>query len=264
MSDKYPESILGLATRLADISGPVIRRYFRAGVTVDDKDDRSPVTIADRAAEERIRAMIAAERPEDGIIGEEHGITAPDAEWVWVIDPIDGTKSFISGRPLFGTLIAVLRDGVPVVGVIDQPIIGDRWVGVAGQPTTHNGRPVRVRPRPEGLASAIVGTTSPDAFPGSTWDAFRRVSREAKVAIYGGDCYSYGQVASGYIDLVIEAGLKLYDFAALVPVVTGAGGIMTDWDGQPLNARSSGAVVAAGDAGVHRYALERLKEQPGG
>ncbi|MBP2315138.1 histidinol-phosphatase [Azospirillum soli] len=258
MTETCPAPLVTLAQRLADASGPVVRRYFRTPVAVDDKADASPVTIADREAERTIRAIIEAERPDDGIYGEEFGTKNLDAEWVWVIDPIDGTKSFITGRPIFGTLIALLHRGTPVLGIIDQPIINDRWVGIKGQPTIHNGQPARVRACAGGLAAATLGTTSPDLFPGADIDGFRRVAGRAKVSVYGGDCYTYGLLASGYYDLVVESGLKLYDFAALVPVVTGAGGLMTDWQGNPLNAESDGRVVAAGDARTHQETLAAL------
>ncbi|TWA71322.1 histidinol phosphatase-like enzyme (inositol monophosphatase family) [Azospirillum brasilense] len=258
MTEPCPTPLVTLAERLADASGPVIRQYFRTPVAVDDKADASPVTIADREAERTIRAIIEAERPGDGIYGEEFGTKNLDAEWVWVIDPIDGTKSFITGRPIFGTLIALLHRGRPVLGVIDQPIVRDRWLGVEGRPTLFNGQPARVRECVGGLVAATLGTTSPDLFPGADQDAFRRVAGAAKVSVYGGDCYSYGLLAAGYYDLVVESGLKLYDFAALVPVVTGAGGLMTDWDGRPLDATSNGRVVAAGDARTHRETLAAL------
>ncbi len=250
-------ALVDLGRRLADASGAVIRRYFRTPVAVDDKADESPVTIADREAEAAIRAIVAVERPDHGIIGEEHGSDRPDAEWVWVIDPIDGTKSFITGRPIFGTIIALLHGGVPVLGVIDQPIVGDRWVGAAGHGTTFNGAAARVRACPS-LGAAILGTTSPDAFAGDDFAAFRRVAGGVKIPIYGGDCYSYGLVAAGHLDLVVESGLKLYDWAGLVPVVVGAGGVMTDWSGRPLALGSDGRVVAAGDPACHAAALARL------
>lgn len=253
-----PADRVTLAEALADASADVIRRYFRTPVAVDDKPDLSPVTIADREAEQSIRTLLEQRFPQDGIVGEEYGVANPDAEWVWVIDPIDGTKSFITGRPIFGTLIALLHHGRPVLGVINQPIIGDRWVGVAGRPTTHNGQPARVRPCPGGVGSALLGSTSPDLFAPADLPAFRRVAAAAKTTVYGGDCYNYGLLASGYFDLVIESGLKLYDFAALVPVVTGAGGLMTDWQGQPLSQHSAGQVIAAGDAATHAQAIAVL------
>ncbi|QQP90026.1 histidinol-phosphatase [Skermanella sp. TT6] len=252
-----------LACRLADAAGTVIRRYFRTPFAVDDKPDSSPVTVADREAEAAIRSILAAERPDDGIVGEEHGTTNPDAEWLWVIDPIDGTKSFITGRPTFGTLVALLHRGVPVLGVIDQPIVGDRWIGVEGRPTTLNGKAARVRACPT-LGRATLNTTSPDLFGQHDFTAFRRVADEVKLTMYGGDCYAYGLLAAGFVDLVIEAGLKLYDFAALVPVVQGAGGIMTDWTGAPLGPGSDGRVLAAGDIAGHTEALRRLGVMPFG
>jgi inositol-phosphate phosphatase / L-galactose 1-phosphate phosphatase / histidinol-phosphatase len=250
-------ALVDLGGRLADSSGAVIRRYFRTSVAVDDKADASPVTIADREAEAAIRSILANVRPDDGVIGEEYGSDRPDAEWVWVIDPIDGTKSFITGRPIFGTIIALLHRGEPVLGVIDQPIIGDRWIGASGRETIFNGSPARVRACPS-LDMAILGTTSPDAFTADEHLAFRRVSDAAKIPLYGGDCYSYGLLAAGYLDLVIESGLKLYDWAGLVPVVLGAGGVMTDWSGRPLRMGSDGRVVAAGDPACHAAALAHL------
>ena len=258
MISSCPAHLIALAERLVDASGGIVRRYFRSGVTVSDKPDLSPVTIADREAESMIRTILAAQRPQDGIIGEEHGAKNPDAEFVWVIDPIDGTKAFITGRPTFGTLIGLLHQGQPVLGVIDQPVIGDRWFGAIGRATTLNGSPAKVRPC-RSLAAATLGATTPDMFAGADAAAFARLSTAAKFTVYGGDCYAYGVLASGFQDLVVEASLNLYDFAALAPVVTGAGGIMTDWQGRPLDSRSDGRVIAAGDPGVHAEALRVLQ-----
>jgi len=252
-----PAELVTFAERLVEASGPVIRRYFRAGVAITDKADHSPVTVADREAESTIRALIRAERPQDGIIGEEHGEQQADAEFLWVIDPIDGTKAFLTGRPIFATLIALLHRGEPVLGIIDQPITGDRWLGVAGQPTRFNGQPARVRPCPE-LARAILSTTSPDLFPGGDLERFRQLSARTKFTVYGGDAYGYGLLAAGFQDLVVESGLKLYDFAALAPVVIGAGGLATDWQGRPLGRHSDGRVITAGDPALHAAALAVL------
>ncbi len=252
------EALVGLAGRLADASGAAIRPHFRRPIPVELKADHSPVTAADREAEQAIRDRLAAERPDDGIIGEEYGIERADADYVWVVDPIDGTRAFITGRPLFGTLIACLRRGTPILGVIDQPITGDRWVGAAGRATLFNGAPVRVRAC-DTLAKATLSATSPHMFEADDFAAFERVRRAGvRDTTYGGDCYAYGLLAAGFIDLVIEAGLKLFDFAALIPVIEGAGGMITDWDGRPLGPGSSGRVVAAGDAGVHAQALALL------
>jgi histidinol phosphatase-like enzyme (inositol monophosphatase family) len=249
--------LLDLANRLADASGAVIRRYFRAGLDADDKVDLSPVTVADREAEAAMRALLAAHAPDHGVIGEELGRERADAELVWVLDPIDGTKAFLTGKPLFGTLIALLHQGRPVLGIIDQPVLRERWLGAAGRPTTWNGQPARVRACP-GLAQARLSTTGPEYFAGPRRDAFERVAARAKLLSCGGDCYQYGLVASGSVDVVVESGLKLHDFAALVPVIEGAGGRMTDWEGQPLDARSAGEVVATGDRRVHEEALAAL------
>ena len=237
---------IALAHALADAAGAAIRPWFRRPFLVETKADFSPVTIADREAEAAIRALLGKERPDDGVIGEEYGDDRADAARVWVLDPIDGTRAFVAGRPIFGTLIALLEEGVPVLGVIDQCIIGDRWLGAAGQPTLFNGAPAHVR-RCGGLGAAHIGTTSPHAFSGSDFTAFERVRQAARDTLYGGDCHNYGLVASGHLDAVIEAGLKVHDWAALAPVVTGAGGVMTDWAGAPLALGSDGRVVAAGD-----------------
>ena len=247
-----------LAHRLADAAGEIQRRYFRSPVSVETKADDSPVTIADRESEAVMRELIATAYPGHGILGEEHGRDRIDAEFVWVLDPIDGTKSFITGRPLFGTLIALAHGGRPVVGMIDQSILRERWVGVAGAGSAHNGRPIRVRPCPR-LADAVLFATSPTMFKaGAENDAFDRVQKAVRLPMYGGDCYAYGLLAMGFADLVVEASLQPYDFMALAPVIAGAGGLLTDWQGNSLALGSSGQVVAAGDQRVHAEALALL------
>ncbi|WP_437676244.1 histidinol-phosphatase [Sorangium sp. So ce131] len=252
------QDLIDLAGQLADASGAVIRRYFRKGIEADDKEDTSPVTIADREAEAAIREILAARAPGHGIVGEELGRENEGAELVWVLDPIDGTKAFLTGKPLFGTLIALLHAGRPVVGVIDQPVLGERWIGAVGRATTWNGAPARVRAC-AGLSQARLSTTGPQYFPEGEARAFGAVAARAKLVSYGGDCYQYGLVASGSVDVVVEYGLKLHDFAALVPVIAGAGGIMTDWEGRPLDASSAGDVVAAGDPRAHAEVLAALR-----
>jgi inositol-phosphate phosphatase/L-galactose 1-phosphate phosphatase/histidinol-phosphatase len=248
---------LALAGDLADAAGEAIRPHFRQPIAVTDKPDLSPVTVADRAAETAMRRLIAARFPEHGIIGEEYGPERADSEFVWVLDPIDGTKSFISGVPLFGTLIALARQGRPILGIIDQPISRERWIGAAGRPTTFNGTAIRCRPC-AALAAATVFSTSPDMFKGADAAAHGRVAKAAKLVRFGADCYAYGLLAHGFIDLVIEASLKPYDFSAMVPIVEGAGGIATDWQGKPLSLASDGRVLVAGDVGAHREALALL------
>jgi histidinol phosphatase-like enzyme (inositol monophosphatase family) len=250
---------LALALRLADAAGAAIRPLFRGQWSEERKADRSWVTEADRAAEAAMRRLIEAEFPRDGIIGEEYGTRNEGAGRQWVLDPIDGTTSFIAGRPIFGTLIALLADGWPVLGIIDQAVSGERWVGRIGQTTTFNGQPARTRPCKD-LAEAVLATTSPHAFSNEEADAFMSVAKsvaERKI-VYGGDCYNYGLVASGHVDIVIEANLKLHDYAALVPVVEGAGGMMSDWQGNPLDAGSDGTVIALGDPARLEEVLEAM------
>jgi inositol-phosphate phosphatase/L-galactose 1-phosphate phosphatase/histidinol-phosphatase len=251
------EPFLSLASDLADAAGAAIRPCFRRPLTVDDKPDLSPVTAADRAAELAMRRLIAARFPEHGIIGEEFGREREEAEFVWVLDPIDGTKSFISGVPLFGTLIALTHRGRPILGVIDQPVSGERWIGADGRPSLFNGRPIRCRPCPT-LNNATLFATSPDMFRGADREAFDRLASAAKLVRFGADCYAYGLLALGCIDLVVEASLKPYDFAALLPVVAGAGGIATDWRGEPLTLASDGRIAVAGDRRAHAAALALL------
>lgn len=250
---------IALAHRLAEAAGAAIRPFWRSEFHLETKADASPVTAADRAAEAAMRQILSAERPGDGIIGEEYGNERPAAARQWVLDPIDGTTSFVAGRPIFGTLIALMQDGWPLLGIIDQPISGERWVGAAGRPTTFNGDTARARLCPD-LSDAVLGTTSPHAF--SAHDGEHFLNLAGKVAsrriIYGGDCYTYGLLAAGHVDIVVEAGLKLHDFAALVPVIEGAGGMMTDWAGEPLNADSDGHVIALGDPARLEDVLEAL------
>ncbi len=248
---------IDLAQRLADAAGAAIRPYFRAEHGLETKDDASPVTLADKAAEAAMRRLIIAERPMDGIIGEEEEERAGSNGRTWVLDPIDGTRSFIVGRPIFGTLIALLEDGWPVLGIIDQPIIGERWLGVTGRPTLFNSKPAESR-RCRELSQALLATTSPALFTDDQLHAFEHVDAAVMSTVLGGDCYNYGLVASGHLDLVIEAGLKLHDFAALVPVVEGAGGRMCDWQGDPLHAGSNGEVIAAGDPARIEEIVEAL------
>jgi len=251
------DTFLAFAHRLADAAGEVIRPYFRKPLAVRDKPDLSPVTAADRAAEERMRALIEARFPAHGILGEEFGREREDAELVWVLDPIDGTKSFISGVPLFGALIALTREGRPILGIIDQPISRERWVGAAGRPTTLNGAPIGCRACPS-LAVATLFATTPDMFKGEDAAAFARVSAAVKLVRFGADCYAYGLLAAGFVDLVLEASLKPYDFCAMVPVVEGAGGIATDWRGRSLDIAADGRILVAGDRRAHEAALALL------
>jgi inositol-phosphate phosphatase/L-galactose 1-phosphate phosphatase/histidinol-phosphatase len=237
---------LALAETLADAAGEIIRGYFRKKIGVQQKSDRTPVTIADRAAEKVMRRLIEIAFPRDGIFGEEFGKQNEDADYVWVLDPIDGTKSFISGVPLFGTLIALTYRGKPVLGVIDQPISGERWIGAAGRKSIFNGSAIKTRAC-AALKDATLYATAPEMFAKGNAAAFQRLRQRVKLARFGADCYAYGLLASGFIDLVVEADLKPYDYCALLPIIEGAGGKMSDWRGQPLTLKSDGRVIAAGD-----------------
>jgi len=254
--------LAGFVDRLADVSGEAIRPFFRTSLSIDDKGGAhgfDPVTAADRAAEAAMRALIRTTFPGHGVIGEELGTERPDAEFVWVLDPIDGTKSFISGMPAWGTLIALMRGGVPVYGMMHQPFIGERFFG-DGSRSHYRGRggdrALRARPCAT-LKEAVLYTTSPLLIDEPDLTAFREVERQVRLSRYGGDCYAYCMVAAGHVDLVIETGIKPHDIAALIPIIAGAGGIVTTWEGE--SASSGGRIVAAGDRRVHAEALKLLE-----
>jgi myo-inositol-1(or 4)-monophosphatase len=247
---------------LATVSGDAIRPFFRTSLGVEDKSRGGafdPVTAADRAAELAMRTLIRQKFPAHGIIGEEFGPERSDAEFVWVLDPIDGTKSFISGMPAWGTLIALTRSGRPVFGMMHQPFIGERFTG-DGLAAAYRGpagnRALMARPCPA-LAQAVLYTTSPRLMNAADRAAFAKVEEAARLSRYGGDCYSYCMLAAGHVDLVIETELKPHDVAALIPIISGAGGIVTTWTGGPPEA--GGRLVAAGDRRIHAAALALLQ-----
>lgn len=251
--------------KLASASGDTILPFFRTSLGIENKNrgrNFDPVTEADRAAEAAMRKLISTQFPKHGIIGEEFGEEKPDAEYVWVLDPIDGTKSFIAGYPVWGTLIALMHHGSPAYGMMHQPFTRERFSGDGGG-ARYRGplgeRTLNVR-RCGSLSDAVLFTTSPLLMSEAERAAFRNVEADVKLSRYGGDCYAYCMLASGHIDLVIEAGLKAYDIAALVPIVTGAGGIITTWDGGPP--QHGGNIIAAGDAKVHAAAMALLQASP--
>lgn len=248
---------VGIALALADAARPVLMQHFRSGVAVDDKADHSPVTIADRDAEAAMRDVLRRLAPDHGVLGEEHGNERIDAEFVWVLDPIDGTKSFITGKPLFGTLIALCHHGVPVVGVIDMPALGERFIGADDRGAEFNGRAIRTRPCAT-LSDAMLYATSPHMFVGDDAVAFTRLTQAVKHPLYGADCYAYAMTAAGWTDLVVEASLKPYDFCACAAVLAAAGGASCDWQGRPLTLASDGRVIMAGDARLLTPTLSRL------
>ena len=246
---------------LATVSGDAILPFVRTSLGVEDKSSSGrfdPVTAADRAAEVAIRTLIREHFPAHGVVGEEYGNERTDAEYVWVIDPIDGTKSFISGMPAWGSLIALTRLGEPVYGMMHQPFIRERFTG-DGQTARYRGpagdRALMVRACAQ-LQDAVLFTTSPLLMSAEDRTAYGRVEAAVRLPRYGGDCYAYCMLAAGHVDLVIESGLKAHDIVALIPIVAGAGGIITGWDGGP--ATRGGRVVAAGDQRVHAAAMKLL------
>ncbi|MEM9469759.1 MAG: histidinol-phosphatase [Pseudomonadota bacterium] len=246
------QDFIKLANHLADEAGKTIFPYFRSNVDVDNKEDDSPVTIADRAVEQALRKIIEENRPQDGIIGEEYGIQESKNQYDWVLDPIDGTKSFIIGRPTFGTLIALCENGIPILGIIDQPILKERWVGARDEKTTFNGKEVRTSSCKK-LSEARVISTHPVMV-----DNWKNLDEKSGFYVWGGDCYSFGLLASGYLDIAIESHLSTYDYAALPPIIEGAGGHMCDWDGKPVTIHSDGRILALGDIALKDEILEIL------
>lgn len=253
------DRLIAAAEAAADVAGAVIRPFFRAGLAAELKSDQSPVTLADRSAELAIRAVLSERFPDHGLMGEEFGIERPDARFRWVLDPIDGTRAFITGRPLFGTLIALLDDNRPVLGVIDQPVTGERWVGAVGRTTRFRGPlggRAGCRPCPT-LAEAELSCTSPAMF-GADLPRFQRLADATRRTSWGGDCYGYGLLALGQIDLIVEASMHVWDWAALVPVIEGGGGRVTGWDGAELRPDGDGSVLAVGDPALLDQAVELL------
>jgi myo-inositol-1(or 4)-monophosphatase len=248
---------LALAGQLADVARTICRQHFRQPLSVESKGDGSPVTIADRGIETRMRQMIRAAFPAHAIRGEEFAAEG-SGEFTWVLDPIDGTKSFVTGFPLFGSLVALTHAGRPVLGVVESPILGERWVGCEGRATQFNGSPVRTRAC-QALHEAVIYTTTPDTFNARELPCFQALAARAALRRYGGDCYLYGMLAGGFCDLVVEVQLKPHDFMAVIPVIQGAGGHISDWQGQPLTFDSAGRVVAAATEALWQQALEELR-----
>jgi inositol-phosphate phosphatase/L-galactose 1-phosphate phosphatase/histidinol-phosphatase len=248
---------IALAHRLADSAGSILRRIYRMPLAIEIKKDASPVTAADRSVETAMRDLITAQYPEHGIVGEEFGNVNPQAELQWVLDPIDGTRSFIAGYPLFTTLIALTHKGAPILGVIDQPVLGERWVGAGGIATLFNGKTTQTRRciKPE---NAVLATTSTDYFTPRQAQSFGTLRRQCGSSVPGGDAYAYAMLAGGQIDIVVDAGMKPYDYCCLKPVIEGAGGIITDWNGRPLTLSSDGSVLAAATGELHKAALAVL------
>lgn len=249
------QELVPFAENLANIAGDVVRSYYGTKFDYDVKDDKSPVTIADKEVERNLRAAIRNQYPSHGIIGEEFEDTAAESKYRWVIDPIDGTKSFMIGRPIFGTLIALLENDKPILGLLDQPILGERLIAATGMKTRFNNDDCATRTT-RSLDRAVLCTTSPNLFDDKDLESFNNIRKRAEYVVYGGDCYSYGLVARGTVDLVIETGLKPHDFLALVPIIEQAGGVVTDWSGNKMDYNSDGRIIACGSTALHKEVLD--------
>ncbi|PCJ10618.1 MAG: histidinol phosphate phosphatase [Rhodobacteraceae bacterium] len=259
-----PEGTVEFATYLADQARLISLPGFRNNVEIIEKNDLSPVTEIDRSVETFVRDMVRKTYPSHGFLGEEFGSFNLDATDLWVVDPIDGTRSFITGWPIWGTLLAKLHNGYPEIGLIDMPAIRERWLGICGKGCTfvdYSGVQQDCRVSScQTLAQARFYTTNILYFEATDRVKIETLLQATAVPRFGGDCYSYGLLASGYIDLVVEAKLEPYDYFALIPVVESAGGIITDWAGNQLQQGSDGRVIAAATPQLHRAALELLQD----
>ena len=257
MTGRDYTAVAHLATQMISKSRPIIAQYFRQKPDISQKSDSTPVTIADQQVESILRQEISAHFPQHNIIGEEHDNIDHASSMTWVIDPIDGTRAFSCGNPMFGTLIAVLDDGVPVVGVIDLPMLDQTWLGVIGQATVLNGKPVQISGTTD-LIQARLTTTSGHAL-GDDYPRFEQLSNRAMVTGYGGDCANYAHLASGWCDLVAESNLNAYDIMAVIPVIQGAGGVITQWDGQAITLDGyDGTALASASPILHDRAQTAL------
>jgi inositol-phosphate phosphatase/L-galactose 1-phosphate phosphatase/histidinol-phosphatase len=269
MNKIITQEIIDFANQLADISSEIIKKYFRCHPSKIEqvmKDDNSPVTIADKEVERAIRNAIIAKFPDHGIIGEEEDDINLDSNYQWIIDPIDGTSSFIIGRPTFGTLIALSYKGKSMLGIMNQPINGERWVGV-NQPGFIQGSWLNnnkiITSDQNHLSEAILCTTSPFFFQNQDREIFNKLTKTTKYqqyggVVYGGDCYSYALLATGFVDIVLDPGLKIYDYAALIPIIEMAGGIVTDWSGNEVRLESNFKMLACANKKIHQQVLRQL------
>src|SRR5262245_28468746 len=261
-------ALISFAHKLADTSGAVIRPYFRQRIEITDKglakgSAFDPVTLADVTAEKALRALIERERPDDGILGEEFGAKTSTTGLTWVLDPVDGTRAFITGRHEWGSLIALEKDGRAVLGIIDQPVLGERFIGVNGEAellTANAHTPLRVRTCDD-ISQAVLCATHPDAyFLPVERERFRRAQEAVRMSRFGGDCYIFGALALGFVDLIVESSFHRWDVAALIPIVEGAGGVISNWQGG--SCADGGQILAAGDARAHTQAMGLLANFP--
>lgn len=260
MSFNYEKEFEGFFNEAADAAGKIALKYFRSGIAVDDKEDRTPVTQADREIEQKLREMILKKFPNHGIIGEEYGKENEGAEFVWVLDPIDGTRAFITGKPQFGSIIGVGHNGVPVAGLVDQPFTRERWFGVSNKFCKYNGTQVKVAPARK-LEAARCSVCSPEKVGGKYYKGFDKLRDIVKVTQYNGDCYAYALCSMGFFDIVIEHGLGLYDVFGIVPLITGAGGYAGGWNGTPISVGNmDGSFVAASSKELAESAVKVVLE----
>ena len=257
-------ALIAFAHKLADTAGGVIRPYFRQRIEITDKGLAKgtmfdPVTAADKDAEKAMRAIIERERPNDGILGEEFGEKISTNGLRWLLDPVDGTRAFITGRHEWGSLIALEENGHAVLGIIDQPVLRERFIGVNGKAellAEGTRTSLRAQPCPD-LSQAVLCATHPEAyFTPAERESFRRVQQAVRMSRFGGDCYIFGSLALGFIDLIVESSFHRWDVAALIPIVQGAGGLITNWQGG--SCADGGQILAAGDARIHAQAMKLL------
>jgi inositol-phosphate phosphatase/L-galactose 1-phosphate phosphatase/histidinol-phosphatase len=250
----YEKAFVPFVNEMADVARGIALKYFRQNLVIDEKEDKSPVTKGDREIESTLRALIKQRFPEHGIIGEEYGKKDEGVEFVWVIDPIDGTKAFATGKPLFGTIIGLVHNNRPVVGLIDQAFTKERWLGITDQFCLYNNELTKVAP-PRSLSGARFYTAAPEMFHGDYFENFETIRKSSKWALYGCDCYAYGLLALGCVDLVMEQYLAPHDIMGLIPVIKGAGGHVTDWNGNEIGLDTDGKIIAASSKELAAEAL---------
>ena len=260
MTSSCPKEFIDLAHKLADAAGEIIRPLYRKKIDIVSKDDLSPVTIADQNAEMAMRDLIEEMYPDHGIYGEEHGQVRTDAEYVWVLDPIDGTHSFISGAPTFAILIGLTRNGKPIMGIVDQPISGERWVGANGE-TTLNGIKIETNATLTDVSEASLFSYGIELFKSSKGTEYEKLTEAVRRIRFGYDSYAFALLSHGFVDIVADADMKPFDYCALVPVVENAGGVISNWSGEPLTLTNPGFVLASGNQKLHDAALELLKPE---
>jgi len=251
------QEYLDFAIQLAQDCAPIAKSAFRQGGAFIMKEDNSPVTEVDQAIERILREQIEIHYPEHGILGEEYDNVGLDRDFIWVLDPIDGTKQFASGHHGFGTLIALTYKNRPILGVINQPVTGECWAGAEGMATTLNGQPISVR-QCHDIDQAVLAMSSPNYFTGTNLPRYQRLEAAACWSVYGGGCIAYGCLAGGLVDICLDANFDPFDYMALVPIVEGAGGVMTDWKGNSLTLASDGKLLASGSLALHQKALTLL------